>query len=99
MWNYAYALPFLYPNLERSMRDLEYKYSQRDDGSVSFRLQLPLGRERYNFRACVDGQMGGVIKVYRDYKICGDKKWLEGKWEAVKKPLICLGRTNEDKWV
>ena len=99
VWNYAYALPFLYPNLERSMRDLEYKYSQRDDGSVSFRLQLPLGRERYNFRACVDGQMGGVIKVYRDYKICGDKKWLEGKWEAVKKSIeFAWAETNEDKW-
>lgn len=99
VWNYAYALPFLFPNLERSMRDLEYKYSQRPDGSVSFRLQLPLGRPRYEFRACVDGQMGGVIKVYRDYKICGDKKWLAGKWEAVKKSIeFAWSPTNEDCW-
>lgn len=99
VWNYAYALPFLFPKLERSMRDLEYRYSQREDGSVSFRLMLPLGRPRYEFRACVDGQMGGVIKVYRDYKLCGDLKWLEGKWEAVKKSLeFAWADTNEDKW-
>lgn len=99
VWNYAYALPFLFPKLERSMRDLEYKYSQREDGSVSFRLMLPLGRSRYDFRACVDGQMGGVIKVYRDFRLCGDIKWLEGKWEAVKKSLeFAWAPSNEDKW-
>lgn len=60
VWNYAYALPYLFPDLERSMRDLEYRYSQREDGSMAFRLMLPPGRERYDFRACVDGHMGGV---------------------------------------
>ena len=99
VWNYAYALPYLFPKLERSMRDLEYRYSQREDGSVAFRLMLPLGRERYNFRACVDGHMGGVIKVYREFKICGDIKWLQGKWEAVKKSIeFAWAATNEDLW-
>lgn len=99
VWNYAYALPYLFPNLERSMRDLEYRYSQREDGSVAFRLMLPLGRERYDFRACVDGHMGGVVKVYREFKMCGDIKWLEGKWEAVKKSVeFAWAPTNEDLW-
>lgn len=99
VWNYAYALPYLFPKLERSMRDLEYRYSQREDGSMSFRLMLPLGRPRYDFRACVDGHMGGVIKVYRDFKICGDIDWLAGKWEAVKKSIeFAWSPTNEDLW-
>ena len=99
VWNYAYALPYLFPRLERSMRDLEYRYSQREDGSVSFRLQLPLGRHRYDFRACVDGQMGGVMKVYRDFKLCGDLDWLRGKWEAVQKSIeFAWADSNEDKW-
>ena len=99
VWNYAYALPYLFPKLERSMRDLEYRYSQREDGSVSFRLMLPLGRDRYDFRACVDGHMGGVLKVYREFKMCGDIRWLEGKWEAVKKSVeFAWTPTNEDRW-
>lgn len=99
VWNYAYALPYLFPKLERSMRDLEYQYSQREDGAVSFRLMLPLGRPRYDFRACVDGHMGGIIKVYRDFRLCGDKEWLEGKWEAVKKSIeFAWAPTNEDLW-
>ena len=62
VWNYAFALPFLFPRLERSMRELDYTYNQGEDGSMSFRLQLPLGAPRSGFRPCVDGQMGGVIR-------------------------------------
>ncbi len=99
VWNYAYALPYLFPELERSMRDLEYRYSMREDGSVSFRLKLPLGSGRFDFRACVDGQMGGVIKTYRDFKLCGDISWLREKWPAVKKSLeFAWCPTNEDEW-
>ncbi len=99
VWNYAYALPFLFPNLERSMRELEFKYSIREDGRMGFRLQLPLGIPPEDFRACVDGQMGAVIKSYREWKISGDTKWLEGIWPSVKKALeYAWAETNEDLW-
>jgi non-lysosomal glucosylceramidase len=99
VWNYAYALPFLFPSLERSMRDLDYRYNQRDDGGMAFRLQLPIGRERSKFRPCVDGQFGGVIKAYRDWKISGDSRWLESNWAAIKKSIeFAWKSTNEDGW-
>ena len=46
----AHALPFLYPELERSMRDADFRYNVEADGGMVFRLQLPLGRERVGFR-------------------------------------------------
>lgn len=99
VWNYAYALPFLFPELERSMRSLDYMYNMGEDGRMSFRLQLPLGREMWRFRACVDGQFGGVIKTYRDWKISGDTGWLKSVWPNVKKSLeFAWADTNEDKW-
>lgn len=99
VWNYAYALPFLFPKLERSMRDLDFRYNQREDGAMSFRLMLPLGRERSGFRPCADGQFGGVIKAYRDWKISGDSNWLKGNWEAIKKSIeFAWSPTNEEKW-
>jgi len=99
VWNYTYVLPFLFPQLERSMRDLDFKYNQREDGKMSFRLQLPLGRERSAFRACADGQFGGVIKTYRDWKISGDSKWMEKHWPAIEKSIeFAWAETNEDKW-
>lgn len=99
VWNYAYALPFLFPKLERSMRDLNYRYNQRDDGGLVFRIKLPLGRDRGTMRPCADGQFGDVIKTYRDWKICGDTEWLRGLWPSVKKSIeFAWAPTNADKW-
>lgn len=99
VWNYAFALPFLFPSLERSMRELDYTYNQREDGHMNFRLMLPLGRERQDFHSCVDGQMGGVIKAYREWKLCGDNQWLRRWWPKIKKSLeYAWAPTNADRW-
>lgn len=99
VWNYAYALCFLFPELERSIRDLEFKYSTDENGKMGFRLMLPLGSEISAFRACVDGQMGAVIKCYREWKLSGDNKWLKDNWENIKKVLeYAWSEKNEDAW-
>ncbi|MDO4274247.1 MAG: GH116 family glycosyl-hydrolase [Eubacteriales bacterium] len=99
VWNYAYALPFLFPKLERTMRELEFRYSMREDGRMGFRLILPLGSPPDDFRACVDGQMGAVIKTYREWKICGNNHWLEQLWPSVWKALsYAWSPANEDQW-
>lgn len=99
VWNYAYAMPFLFPSLERSLRETEYKYNMREDGNIGFRHQLPPGRPSVDWHACADGQFGGVIKTYRDWKICGDDAWLRSIWGQVKKAVeFAWSPTNEDKW-
>lgn len=98
VWNYAYALPFLFPELERSYRDLEYDYCY-DEGKLGFRLQLPLGKGVLAFRACADGQFGTIIKCYREWKISGDDNWLKSKWEKIKLSLeYAWNPNNPDKW-
>lgn len=99
VWNYAYALCFLFPDLERSLRENDYKYNQRENGKMEFRMTLPAGSEKNLFRACVDGQMGGIVKVYREWKISGDTEWLKSLWPSVKKALsYAWDETNVDKW-
>ncbi len=99
VWNYAYALCFLFPDLEKSIRDLEFKYSTDETGRMGFRLQLPLGREMSDWRACVDGQMGSVIKCYREWKISGDNEWLKSNWCNIKKVLeYAWSDKNPDGW-
>ena len=99
VWNYAYALCFLFPDLERSIRETDFTYNQDDDGRMAFRMALPLGRARSAHRACVDGQMGGVIKTYREWKLCGDDRWLRKWWPAVKRSLeYAWSARNPDKW-
>ena len=99
VWNYAYAPPFLFPALERSMRELDYQYNLRPDGGMPFRLQLPLGSGRSGFRPCADGQFGGVLKVYREWKISRDTDWLRRLWPDVRQSLeFAWSPTNEDRW-
>lgn len=99
VWNYAYAVAFLFPELERSIRDMDYQYNLDETGRMPFRMNTPLGRERHGYCACVDGQMGGVIKTYRDWKICGNTKWLKSNWEAVKKSIAyAWSPENKDGW-
>ena len=89
VWNYAQALCFLFPRLERSLRQNELKYSVREeDGHMQFRMPLPLGEPaKHDFHAAVDGQMGTVLKLYREYLVCGDREWLQRMWPAARKAL------------
>ncbi len=99
VWNYAQALPFLFPKLERSMRQVDYAQNQRPDGGMGFRLQLPLGVGPSDFRPCVDGQFGNVMKTYRDWKISGDTEWLRTLWPAIKRSIeFAWSAENEDRW-
>lgn len=99
VWNYAYAMCYFFPDLERSIRDNEFKYSTTKDGKMAFRMQLPVGRGIYDFRACVDGQMGSVLKCYREWKISGDNKWLKDNWENIKKIIaFAWHEANPDRW-
>ena len=99
VWNYAYALCFLFPQLERSIRETDFRYNQDETGRMAFRMQLPLGRERSGFRACVDGQMGGVIKTYREWKLCGNDEWLRQLWPKVKRSIeYAWSEENPDCW-
>lgn len=99
VWNYAYALPFLFPSLERSMRENTIRYGMYEHGKTTFRVPLPLGRKVEQFRACVDGQMGEVIKCYREWKISGDTEWLKKHSKAIFSMLeFAWSEANEDAW-
>jgi len=87
VWNYAQALAFLYPALERSMRSADYAYNLDEDGRMGFRLQLPPGSGVAGFHAAADGQMGGLLKLYRDWRISGDDAWLRSLWPQAKRAL------------
>lgn len=99
VWNYAYALCFLFPELERSIREMEFKYNTDENGMMGYRIMLPLGAPMTAKRACVDGQMGAVIKCYREWKISGDNPWLKANWENIKKVLeYAWSKDNIDAW-
>jgi len=87
VWNYAQALPHLFPELERSLRQTEFNVSQDERGHQTFRTSLPIRPVAHRFHAAADGQLGGVMKVYREWRISGDAEWLRALWPKVKASL------------
>lgn len=88
VWNYEQATPFLFGNLATKMREVEYNYGLNDEtGLMSFRVALPFNKNANWKLAAADGQMGTVMKVYREWKHSGDDKFLEALYPKVKKAL------------
>jgi len=98
VWNYAQAFPHLYPRLERTLREQELKRSMNEAGHVSFRSTLPDGPADHGYHPAADGQLGGIMKLYRDWQISGDTAWLTELYPLAKRSLdYCIGRWDPDR--
>ncbi len=84
VWNYAQAIPHLFPALERSLRNTEFCENQSKEGHQNFRANLPIEPNTHDFHAAADGQLGGIMKVYREWRISGDNEWLKKLYPMVK---------------
>ena len=93
VWNYAQAVAHLFPALERSLRETELRVGQDDTGHQNFRVALPIQESAHDFYAAADGQLGGIIKVHREWRISGDTEWLRGLWPRVRSSLDYCIRT------
>ncbi|HTO23033.1 MAG TPA: GH116 family glycosyl hydrolase, partial [Spirochaetia bacterium] len=106
VWNYEQAFPFLFPGLARGMRASQFRHSLFPNGKMAFRMLLPpertLKEKSKNAgpgRAAADGQMGCVLRTYREWRVCGDLDWLRSVWPDAKRALeYAWEPTNEDWW-
>jgi non-lysosomal glucosylceramidase len=87
VWNYEVTTPYLFGGLARSMREVEFEHATDEQGLMSFRVGLPLGRARLFGKAAADGQMGCVLKIYREWQLSGDGEWLRRLWPGVRRAL------------
>ena len=98
VWNYAQALPHLFPELERTMRETEFFESQDERGHQNFRASLPIGPVDHGFHAAADGQLGGLMKLFREWRISGDSAWLRKLWPAARRSLeYCIATWDPDR--
>ena len=86
VWNYEQTLAFLYPSLERDMRVTEFNIETEENGKMEFRTKRLFGYSN-NFHPAADGQMGCIIRLYRDWKLSGDNEFLRSVWDNAKKAL------------
>lgn len=103
VWNYAQTVAFLFPELERSARIVEFDLETEKDGKMNFRVVKPFGRERHSnpfwndLPAAADGQPGTIIRLYREWKFSGDSDFLKKLWPKVKLAIdYCITKWDTD---
>ncbi|HEY7304433.1 MAG TPA: GH116 family glycosyl-hydrolase [Bryobacteraceae bacterium] len=86
VWNYETVTAHLFPSFARSLRKSAFGFSMDDAGAMHFRQLLPDGKGRSGF-AAADGQMGQIVHAYLDWKLSGDRPWLQNLWPRIKKAI------------
>lgn len=87
VWNYEQATAFIFADLAKSMREIEFGHATDKTGLMSFRVSLPLKEAQSMGRAAADGQMGTIMRLYRDWQLSGDDAMLKALWPRAKKAL------------
>ncbi|MBI1390995.1 MAG: hypothetical protein GC154_21405 [bacterium] len=87
VWNYEQATAFLFGDLAMTMREVEFGHATDERGVMSFRVSLPLPRAQRFGKAAADGQMGCIMKMYRDWRLSGDDETLKRLWPGVKRAV------------
>lgn len=87
VWNYATAVAGLFPDLEITMRNVEFNIELDEDGGMPFRARKVLGESRWDMIPACDGQLGSILRIYREWKYTGDDEFLKGIWDNMIKAL------------
>ena len=82
VWHYAHAMGRLFPQLERSLREMvDYGVGfEAETGRIRFRAE-------HNNHWAVDGQSGIILRTYREHQMSGDPQFLRRIWPKAKKAL------------
>jgi non-lysosomal glucosylceramidase len=87
VWNYETAISFLFGDLAKNLRDIEFGLATTDAGLMSFRVSLPLENAVKFGKVAADGQMGTVMKLYREWQLSGDNEFLKTLYPKAKGAL------------
>ncbi len=88
VWNYEQATGFLFGNLAQTMRKTEFGLATDATGFMNFRVGLPLETKAKSYNAAAaDGQMGTIMRMYREWQLSGNNELLRQLYPAVKSTL------------
>jgi len=87
VWNYETATSFLFGDLAKTMRNIEFGLATNDSGLMNFRVKLPLDEIPTWAKAAADGQMGCIMKLYREWQLSGDNEFFKALYPKAKSAL------------
>ncbi len=103
VWNYEFSLAHLFPSLERTMRETEFKM-QHKMGYLPHRTVIPLYLPQFGEIAdigdvppAIDGMFGMILKIYRDFLITNDRDFLKRSWVYIEKLMDFIFKEYENE--
>jgi non-lysosomal glucosylceramidase len=87
VWNYETATAFLFGELAQTERNVEFGKATTERGLMSFRVKLPLDEIPGFAKVAADGQMGCIIKLFREWQLSGDDHFLKELYPRAKSAL------------
>ena len=87
VWSYAQTIAWLWPELERSARQLEYRFETDEAGAQKFRANSVFGGSPWFMGPAVDGQLGTLLRLHREWRFSGDDDFLREVWPAAARTL------------
>ncbi|MCE5266728.1 MAG: non-lysosomal glucosylceramidase [Planctomycetaceae bacterium] len=109
VWGYEQTLSRLFPDLEKIMRQIDYKRQQFPDGCINNRTAFPSPPKPVELNPATDGQASCILKAYREALNHPDDSFLKEYWPNVKKAVEYLiardagkgeadGVLEDDQW-
>ncbi len=86
VWNYEVTTPFLFGDIAMGMREVEFKYAtDPETGNMAHRVWLPVKTAEHSRRKdAADGQLGCLMKMYREWQLSGDNEKLAELYPYIK---------------
>ncbi len=104
VWNYEMALSKLFPDLEQGMRVTDLVDQISPWGSIPHRTVLPLYLRRAwdDFiggprNPAMDGELGTILKTYREVRHGAPRTWFDELWPAVKRVMAHVMQDYDDQ--
>ncbi|MDX9972211.1 MAG: GH116 family glycosyl hydrolase [FCB group bacterium] len=103
VYNYAMTTAFLFPELERNVRELDLIVQMDPEGHyIPHRLVVPLSQPRMKneiggpHHHALDGELGALLKLYREWRFGGDNEWLKKIWPNTRKVMEHVLRDHDE---
>ncbi|MFN8449289.1 MAG: GH116 family glycosyl-hydrolase [Anaerolineae bacterium] len=90
VWTYAFTPAYLFPTLEQAMRRIEFTEELEDSGLMHFRAFGTFHGDVIwgsKLKPAVDGQMGSILRAYREWLLSGDRDFLAEIWQGIKRAI------------
>jgi non-lysosomal glucosylceramidase len=91
VWHYAHAVARLFPELERSTREIQDLDTGFDEATGSIGM-----RGEFERLSATDGQTGTILRLYREHQMSADDQFLNRNWPRIKRAIEFVVRQDRN---